>query len=400
MSQLSAANVMKAWPVLSPEDSIGQALSLLRRLAVPALAVVHEGRPAGLFSEASLLALLTPPYAESQWEAVAKLPVAEAMSLDFPLIYADAPLAEIARALQEHALGCAPVITRGGYYEALVCRREVVAALCNIVTPGHIGGMATPLGVYLTNGTVRAGAGDLGLVSAGALLALLWLLASGLVNALCTLVQHYTALPLLAIREGIATPAGALYFGRTEFWPTLFFVAQLGAVFLFMRLFALSGTHGAEHQVVHTIEQGEELTPGNVLSHSPVHPRCGTNLAAMMLVIGAGIYYFIGNGRITDPSLLLTYLFITVIAALLLRQKIGALLQRFLTTKQPSERQLLAAIGVGKQLLERCRQQGERKAGGWQRIWNIGLIQVLSGAALTSYIAQIILDKVGILLPL
>jgi CBS domain-containing protein len=386
---------MKDLPVLSPEDSIGRSLALLRRLNAPALAVVQNGRPLGLFSEASLLAILTPPYSEAQWEAAARLPVIEAMSLDFPLVYEDTPLAETAQALQHHPLGCAPVITRAGYYEALVCRREVVAALCNIVNPGHIGGMATPLGVYLTNGTIRAGAGDPGLFLAGVTLALLWLLASGLVSAVCTAVQRYTSLPLLAIKAGIANPSGALYFGHVELWSAAFFIAQLAAFFLFMRIFALSGTHGAEHQVVHTIEHGERLTPQNVRHYSPVHPRCGTNLAAMMLVIGAGIFYF-ANGRITDPSLLLLYLFITVIAALILRQRLGAFLQRFLTTKQPSDKQLLAAIEVGKQLLERARFQGDRKATGLQRIWNMGLIQVLSGAALTSYIAQIILDRVGI----
>jgi CBS domain-containing protein len=395
MSDLTAASVMKDLPVLSPEDSIGRSLALLRRLATPALAVVQDGRPLGMFSEASLLAVMAPPYSEAQWEAVSQLPVVEAMSLDFPLIYEDTPLAETAQALQHHSLGCAPVITRGGYYEALVGRQEVVATLCNIVNPGHIAGMATPLGVYLTNGTIRAGAGDRGLFLAGVVLAFLWLLASGLVSAVSTVIQRYTSLPLLAIKEGIATPAGALYFGHVELWSAAFFIAQLAGFFLFMRIFALSGTHGAEHQVVHTIEHGEQLTPQNVRHFSPVHPRCGTNLAAMMLVIGAGIFYF-ANGRITDPSLLIFYLFLTLIIALMLRQRLGAFLQRFLTTKQPSDSQLRAAIEVGKQLLTRARSQGTRKATAWQRVWNMGLIQVLTGAALTGYIAQIILDRVGI----
>ncbi len=362
---------------------MSRALALLRRFSVPALAVVWEGQPVGLFSEEALLVAAS----EVSWEALASLLVGQVMTPLTVGINARAPLSEAARLLQENALACLPVVDEAGRYQGLVCRQEVVAALCNVISPGSLAGMATPLGVYLTNGVVRAGPGDIGLFLTGAFLALLWLLSSTLVSAICWAAQSYTSLPLLTLRDALSTEPGVIYFGHSDVWTAAFFLAQLAGFFFLMRVFPLAATHGAEHQVVHTIEAGEELTPQNVLAHTPVHPRCGTNLSAVMLVIGAGVYS-LSRMRITQPSSTVFYIGLLAILAFLIRRRLGGWLQRFATTRRPSQKRVQAAIGVGKELLEKCRFQGNRRVTPFRRLWHMGLLQVLAGAICLGMLAQ------------
>jgi len=383
MPYLTAANVMKDGPALSPTDTVGRALLLLRRYSLPALPVVWEGRPVGVFSEACVLALTENAWNDEQWEMVRQLPVGKVMAPSVNTVNADTALAEVAHMLRTYPDACLAVVDGAGYYRGLVCRQDVVAALCNVVSPGTVGGMATPLGVYLTNGVVRAGAGNLGLFLAGVFLAFLWMLSTVLISGICWAVQEYSPLPLLAIRLSEPTPANAIYFSL-EVWSGIFFVAQLVFFFLLMRLFPLSGTHGAEHQVVHAIEAGEELTPETVYAHTTVHPRCGTNLAAMMLILGVGISYFTSI-RIEDPVSIAMYIFIVLFLALWLRRPVGAFIQGVVTTRKPSQKQLLAAIQVGNELLEKCRYQTGKRPEGFKRLWNMGLLQVLTGAGLTNY---------------
>jgi uncharacterized protein YqhQ len=44
--------------------------------------------------------------------------------------------------------------------------------------------------------------------------------------------------------------------------------------------------HGAEHQAINCIEAGAELTPENCLLQTRLHPRCGTNFAIIVIMIG------------------------------------------------------------------------------------------------------------------
>lgn len=48
--------------------------------------------------------------------------------------------------------------------------------------------------------------------------------------------------------------------------------------------------HGAEHSAIYTYENMEELTPENALSHTTLHPRCGT--AYLFVVILTSILLF------------------------------------------------------------------------------------------------------------
>jgi CBS domain-containing protein len=72
-----------------------------------------------------------------------------------------------------------PVVDASGSYRGMVSRADLVAALGQQVRPPVVGGMATPLGVWLTTGSLSGGAPPLGLFLSGATL------------AFCFFVAHY-----------------------------------------------------------------------------------------------------------------------------------------------------------------------------------------------------------------
>src|SRR5262249_3714835 len=75
---------------------------------------------------------------------------------------------------------------------------------------------------------------------------------------------------------GAAAGREASLRGLDAHWP----YAPL-SLLLFGVLFRYSwvtGLHAAEHQVVHAIEMGDDLTPEAVRRKPRIHPRCGTNL--------------------------------------------------------------------------------------------------------------------------
>lgn len=63
----------------------------------------------------------------------------------------------------------------------------------------------------------------------------------------------------------------------------------IGYLALIRRIPAILDTfryHGAEHKAINTIEAEEELTSGNCMAQTRLHPRCGTNFAIIVVIIG------------------------------------------------------------------------------------------------------------------
>lgn len=211
--------------------------------------------------------------------------------------------------------------------------------------PAMVGGMATPFGVYLTTGSVSAGAPWWALMATGAAMFGVLLVAS--------IVSD------LAGRHGM--PAVCV--------PWLTF----GLFFLSMRLVPLSGVHGAEHQVVNAIEREEILAPEVVRRMPLVHPRCGTNL-----MVGLSIFssIFFTEWYPDQQVRLLPAVILGVVFA----RPLGSLVQKFVTTKRPTDRQLRGAIQAGSDLLHANATARYASVNPLRRIWCMGLLQVMSGA--------------------
>lgn len=148
----------------------------------------------------------------------------------------------------------------------------------------------------------------------------------------------------------------------------LIFLLYIVAVGTWKEMRRIFEYHGAEHKVIHAYENGNDLRVENILSHSPLHPRCGTSFLLIVMVISIFTFSFIPQGWTFVYKFLSRIILIPVIAGvsyellrmsarmrhnLIMRLLIepGLLLQR-LTTREPDEAQIEVAVRALQEVLE------------------------------------------------
>lgn len=340
--------------VLSPEDSVGRAAEAVRASTVGAVPVVVDGRLLGLVTASTLTTALA-----ERWDQAPEKATVTSLDLEPAVVMPDSLRPEDAlQFFHVNEIERAPVLDASGCLVGMVSQAELAMAVCRRVKPALIGGMATPFGVYLTGGGARGGVGDLALMSTGIFLGALNLLGLGAAELLLSPGSPLWKLPTLA----------AWLPERPEH-----VVPWLGTVIfaLFFRLSWVTGYHAAEHQVVHTMEAGDDLQPEVVRQKPRVHPRCGTNLVAAI-----GIMSFFWYGRL--PWLQGLDVIVAMLATFLLWRRVGGWVQQHITTRPASSGQIASGIQAGQELM-RHYQEGVPRGGVFRRIWNMGLLQVLGG---------------------
>lgn len=124
--------------------------------------------------------------------------------------------------------------------------------------------------------------------------------------------------------------------------------------------------HGAEHKVINTFENGQELTVENVQANSRLHYRCGSSFILFTVIVGVFVYMFVPTTplwlRIVDRIALIPVVLGISFEILQLTNKLrdvpvlkllglpGLWLQ-LLTTKEPNNDQVEVAILSFKELL-------------------------------------------------
>ena len=246
--------------------------------------------------------------------------------------------------------------------------------------PPRLGGMATPLGVYLHDGVSSGGAGFWGLVLTGMTMSVLALLAQALAHGVSRLAAAY--LPALGLWESHLPPGLTLWLAAIAPWLPLPFV------FLLLRLIPLSGIHAAEHQVVHCVERREPLEIRRVRTMPRVHPRCGTNLFAgwtLFLISFLAVFCVTeaAQWQLTDSVTLAALL--SGPLTLIYWRRVGGWVQQWLATRPATDSQIAGAIFAAEQVLSRQRrrlERGERpRFLPLRRLWTMGLGQILLGYA-------------------
>ncbi|MBI5834636.1 MAG: DUF1385 domain-containing protein [Armatimonadetes bacterium] len=338
---------------LSPDDFATTVSARLRATGASALPVVDGVTVIGVVGQRELLGALV--LRSDPGERVRQMltPVAPV-----PLT---TPLSDAMAMLQRADVEVLPV-AEDGRYVGIITRERLLSESLDRRTPKRIGGMATPLGVYLTDGLHRGGRGDLALILTGAYLTLLMALARLLGGLCAAMVSPDPQATLWATLGGPAsTPAAAW-----ADWLPLPFFAML------LRLSPLAGYHAGEHQAVHLVEGGLALTSEQAALMPRVHPRCGTNLGVLLLLLTPVAMVVAGSWP----------LWALLPAGLGLWQwrRLGGWAQQFGTTRPPSDRHRQAGIAAAKLLLRDYEREPFRRARLWRRVWNRGLLQVALGA--------------------
>ncbi len=339
--------------VLRLDDSVATAADAVRASSVGSVPVVRNGFLVGLVSARVLAQAIDPDLrnpAGSERVTVAELPLEGVISLPESMAASDA-----LALLRANRMERAPVLNHEGAFIGMISAAGLACSLLGRERPPVVGGMATPFGVHLVGGGVRGGVSDWALVSTGVAMAVLALLSRGCVEGLFSLLSGSSAVVEIQRRVDLTAVASVLEI-------VLFAVA--------FRMTGLTGYHAAEHQVVHSLEAGDELTRAAVREKPRVHPRCGTNL-----MVAVSMMDFFWRSQLFHDAQPLLGMLVTVITW----RKVGGWVQQNVTTRRASDVQLDSGIRAAEQLLSRYQSRRGPSPSLFRRIWNTGLLQVVVG---------------------
>lgn len=290
-------------------------------------------------------------------------PVGPLARQDCPSLPPYATGAEALRVFQETGVECILVVDDAGEAVGVLTPARLIHAERDRSLFGKVGGMATPFGVYLTNGAVSGGVGSLALVAAGAFLFGLFLLAGTGMSALT-----------------VAVPKD---WSSASWWPWVYENGTLVLFFVGLRLSPLAGIHAAEHMVVHALERGEALRPDVVRRMPRLHPRCGTNLAVgATLFLGVMNQAWLGS---QDVRLL-----VALVATMLLWRPLGMTVQHLVTTKPASDPQIQMGIRAAENLLANIDRAPIAHGTPLGRLMKSGIFQIMVGSFLVQGVAWLV----------
>lgn len=366
--------VARATRAIAPTTRIGAVAEMLRMGPYRVVAVVAEDaasspptRLVGIVTEASVIrALLDAPDGPARAQ-VREMPVSSIMILPTRWATPSMRASDVALLMDEAGTDVLPVVDAYFTFLGLVARSDLVRDLVRPFRPPTVGGMATPLGVYLTTGRVSGGAGSLALISTG--------IVMFSVNLLSIVLQEW-----VGRRLGTLTPLSALFDAlpvtvRDTSGEVLTTVLQMAVFLILLRLSPIAGYHAAEHQVVHALERSEPLFVENVRAMPRVHPRCGTNLVAgvfLLLLIGTALWPFLGYAGYA----------VSGVVALAYWRTLGGWMQQHLTTRPATDAQIESGIRAARQLLDEHNRAPYAAVRPHVRLWRMGFLQILVGFAL------------------
>jgi len=365
-------HIIKTAPILTPYDTVRRAAGLISASDGSRVFVRDRGQIIGAVSDWAIVAFLA---SADDVETASKSPIGPLVEPGVLLVNLDITARQAAEIFASTEADVLPVIDNLGGYRGVIYRSDLMGYLTQNLRPPAVAGMATPLGVYLTTGSVSGGTGSLGLFLTGVALALMMLAAELSVEGLIKLFSIITNIRAdIMLRSVPLIQYPNIY--DVPFYASV--VLSIIIFFLLLRFSPLSGYHAAEHMTVHAIEAGETLTAENVKSMPRVHPRCGTNLLA-----AAGVFLIIAT-RISSQFGVMIALLVVVVGW----RTIGAWLQYFVTTRTPSPRELAKGVEAGNDLLRQYQEQPNLQLVGFKRIWKLGFIQTAAGLFSTLWVFQ------------
>lgn len=308
--------------------------------------------------------------------SVAAMTAREAMHTDFGFIPAAFSLHNALLTLDRYDATALPVLDSEGRYLGMFSRADAVAALGENVRPPVVGGMATPLGVWLTDGRLTGGAPPVGLFLSGLVLAGCYALSQTAILLLLAALNSEWALQFSSGRVGLDAGGGGLF--------SLLVTGAQGFLFLLaLRLTPMAGIHAAEHQTVWAIERGLPLTPEIVEQMPRAHPRCGTNIIALVGLVTIWLQHL--------PSFDSVAILISLVFAFFFWRQFGTALQEHLTTRPATRAQLESGIKAGREIMAKYQNQAQVTPPLIFRLLNSGMLYAFAGVILGQTVFTILL---------
>lgn len=374
-SQHTLRSVLRPAPPLAPEDSLRRCLYLTRFQPLATLPVLQNGYLCGIVSQSCLLPILEKEPGPAR-EQLLDSAVSKVMQPPIAIASPDMSVEEVGRLCAQVGLSEIPVVDTDGYCYGIVSIGDLLIPEAPTPRPAHIGGMATPFGVYLSDGTIRAGASDKALMTTGMLMTLLHKISYLGIFGLGILLQRFVHLPKGFVLDPDYSPPDG-HPGMGIFYLAVSLLV-IGLFLLLLRSSRLAGYHAAEHQTVHAVERGERLNIDVVRRMPRPHPRCGTNFVAAVLVFAILSQAF-GYIPAFDGGVATL---LAIAATLLTWRSVGTFLQARFTTRPATDRELASGIAAGEELLARYQHSPPTRPSVFQRIWFTGMPQVATGIGL------------------
>jgi len=340
---------------------------LFKGLNIDTLPVVDiHGRLVGIISEFDLAKIL-PEWSFEEKSYLHEQEVSTLMTKDVWSETKDTSISEIISKVNKMHNRVVPIVEEDGTYTGTaITRSAIVHYLTQFVKPRSLGGLATPLGVYITDGKHQAGTGNLGLFLTGFSL-----------GVIIYIVQFVSL----------------LLFGGTDIEnidPQLVPLILIGQIVLFLLLLRstpLVKIHAAEHQTINAIEKGMPLSIETVRTQPKEHVRCGTNL--MVLIIGIQLLILIYASYLTAFNPLLQFLFLIIGFSFLFSywKKGGMLLQKYFTTVKAPEKYIRSGLKAGEEILRINKEDTSPESPSFfKKVWNMGILQIITGFIVVNYV--------------
>ncbi len=353
-------------PAIPESYPVSKLSYLFMQLNTDTLPVANKkGEITGIVSEYDINKVL-PEWCVKKNSYQIEFKVSEIMTKDIWTETINSDVRELLNKLTQEHTRIVPIVDKNGKYSgSSIIRKKIIYYLTKMIKPISLGGLATPLGVYITDGKNQAGAGNLGLFLTG--------ISFGFI--------------MRGMEIFLAMIGTALNINPED--PSIIPISFLATIVLFisiLRLTPLVKIHAAEHQTINAIEKGLPLTLETVKMQPREHKRCGTNL--MVLIIGIELIALISSVYLSnfEPFVQSTFLFIGFVLVFSFWRDVGMIIQKYLTTVKAPDKYILNGIEAGEEILRKHKENLTiQDTNFFQKIWATGILQLITGAMATIY---------------
>lgn len=363
-------------PAVSEYFNIIGLPELFREAGIDTLPVTDlQGHITGIVSEYDLASII-PEKNIIKDDYCRNVKVSDIMSKEVMTERKHADISELSDKIQKTHTRVIPVVDGDNLYSGnSVTRSAIISYLIGRIKPQSLGGLATPLGVYITDGKHQAGAGNLGLFLTGIA-----------IGSLIVFIEQLFK-------------SGYTYFNidssDTSVFP-LIFIMQILLFLLILKFTPLAKIHAAEHQTINAAEKGLPLTLETVKTQPREHKRCGTNIMVLLLGIQFVIILFVSFIKNFDPFLQFIFLFWSFIFVFSNRKKWGIWLQKHFTTNSAPDKYILNGIAAGEEILRKHKEDFNPKpASFFRRLWCSAIIQIIAGFIFVQIFFDFIIKFIG-----